>query len=252
MIVGVVGATGAVGRMMVKALEEFEIPITNLRLFASKRSVGQKINFKDTAYTVEELTEDSMKERYDYLLFSAGGTVSLQYAPIADKHGNIIIDNSSAFRRDANIPLVVPEINGGILSGYHGIIANPNCSTIQMVLPLYALDKAFKLKKVIVSTYQSVSGSGQKGISELENQEKGTHSKSLYNREIHRNVIPQIGDFRDDGYTDEEEKMRFETNKILKRDDILVSATTVRVPVVYGHSETIYCEFEKEIDLTKA
>jgi aspartate-semialdehyde dehydrogenase len=252
MKIGIVGVSGEVGRMMLKSLEEFDIPVTELRLFASSRSAGQRIGFKKRLFMIEELTEKTMQEKYDYLLFSAGSSVSYRYAPIAAEHGNIIIDNSSAFRRDSSIPLIVPEINSDLLKGYRGIIANPNCSTIQMVLPLAALDRRFGLKKVIVSTYQSVSGSGHKGITELENQEKGSSEHKIYPRRIHRNVIPQIADFRDDRYTEEEEKMRFETNKILGRTDILISATTVRVPVRYGHSESVYAEFEKEIDLSGA
>ncbi len=252
MKIGVVGATGEVGRMMLRVLEELSIPVKELKLFASSKSAGEKILYAGEEYIVEELTEKAMTDKYDYLLFSAGSSVSSKYSPIAASNGNTIIDNSSAFRRDKNIPLVVPEINGHVLTNYQGIIANPNCSTIQMVLPLAALDKKFGLKKVIVSTYQSVSGSGRKGIVELENQEKGSNDCVLYNRPIHRNVIPKIGEFRDDLYTEEEEKMRFETNKILGRQDILVSATTVRVPVVSGHSEVVYCEFKNEVNLDTA
>ncbi|MBN2830392.1 MAG: aspartate-semialdehyde dehydrogenase [Candidatus Cloacimonetes bacterium] len=252
MKIGIVGASGEVGRMMLLSLEEFNIPVSELRLFASIRSAGQRISYKDRLLLIDNLTEKAMKEKYDYLLFSVGSSVSYRFAPIAAEHGNTVIDNSSAFRRDSAIPLIVPEINGDLIRDYRGIIANPNCSTIQMVLPLAALDREFRLKKVIVSTYQSVSGSGHKGIAELESQEKGSKVNKVYPREIHRNVIPQIADFRSDGYTEEEEKMRFETNKILGRTDILISATTVRVPVCYGHSESVYAEFENEIDFQKA
>ncbi len=252
MKIGVVGATGEVGRMMLQVLEEMEIPVTEIRPFASAKSAGKRICFKGKKYIVEELTDKVMREKYDYLLFSAGSSISVRFAPIAVANGNIVIDNSSAFRRDNNIPLVVPEINGDVLKDYQGIVANPNCSTIQMVLPLAALDKEYDLEKVVVSTYQSVSGSGRKGISELEEQEKGKNESKLYSKQIHRNVLPEIGTFRDDLYTDEEEKMRFETNKILGKYGVKVSATTVRVPVVCGHSESIYCEFKNKVDLHKA
>ena len=252
MNVAVVGATGEVGRMMTKVLIEQNVPITNIEFFASKRSEGKVLKFKDKEVVVQELTEKAMQKKFDFILMSAGGSTSKKFSPIAQEAGNIIIDNSSAFRREEKIPLVVPEINGNILKNYKGIVANPNCSTIQMVLPLYALAKEFNLKKVIVSTYQSVSGSGNTGISTMMEQRKGSCDKNKYPRIIDMNVIPQIGDFMESAYSEEEEKMIFEPRKIMGMPNLQVSATTVRVPVVYGHSESVFAEFEKEVDLKKA
>lgn len=252
MKVAVVGATGEVGRMMLRCLVEEDIPVTELRLFASSRSAGTELEWKGKKHSVELLTEDSMRETYDYLLFSAGGTTSGKYAPIAAAAGNTIIDNSSRWRQEKNIPLVVPEINASVLQHYKGIISNPNCSTIQMVLALAPLHKLFQLRKVIVSTYQSVSGSGYKGIAIMESQRMGGADRGLYPRMIDKNVIPQIGDFEENGYCNEENKMRFETNKILGSEEILVSATTVRVPVMYGHSESVYAEFAQPVEMDKA
>ncbi len=245
MKIGLVGATGEVGRMMLTCLLEQNIKIDELVLFASKKSAGSKLEFGDSILTVNELTEESMTAFFDYLLFSAGGEVSRKYASIAEKVGNTVIDNSSAFRQDSSKPLVIPEINGHILDNYQGIIANPNCSTIQMLLPLHAIHIHNKIKKIIVSTYQSVSGSGNKGIKSLLNKDED----SIYPRDIEGNVIPLIGGILSSGYSEEEEKMRFETKKIFSDPDILVSATTVRVPVIYGHSESIYIELANEFQL---
>jgi len=245
MKIGVVGATGEVGRMMLTCLQEQKIYIDELHLFASKKSAGTIVDFGEKKFEVQELTEEKMKEKFDYLLFSAGGNVSKQYSPIAEGAGNTIIDNSSAFRQDPRIPLVIPEINGHVLTNYKGIIANPNCSTIQMLLPLYAIHKVNRIKKIIVSTYQSVSGSGNKGIKSLLNN-KGN---SIYPRQIEHNVIPLIGGILPNGYSEEEEKMKFETHKIFSDSEIKVSATTVRVPVIYGHSESIYIELENIYNL---
>lgn len=247
MKIGVVGATGEVGRMMLTCLKEQEIDITDLRLFASRKSAGTLVEFRGKNIEVEELTEEKMKERFDYLLFSAGGVVSKRFAPLAVQAGNTVIDNSSAFRQDPKIPLVIPEINGHLLVNYKGIIANPNCSTIQMLLPLYAIHKVNKVKKIVVSTYQSVSGSGNKGIQSLLNDDEN----SIYPRKIKNNVIPLIGSLLPSGYSDEEEKMSFETQKIFSDRDIKVSATAVRVPVFYGHSESIYIELEENYDLAE-
>jgi aspartate-semialdehyde dehydrogenase len=245
MKIGVVGATGEVGRMMLKCLQEQQIQIDELHLFASKKSAGSWVEFENQKIQVQELTEEMMKQKFDYLLFSAGGSVSLKYSPLAESAGSTIIDNSSAFRQDSRIPLVIPEINGHVLANYRGIIANPNCSTIQMLLPLYAIHKVNRIKKIIVSTYQSVSGSGNKGINSLLQADKG----SIYPRPIEHNVIPLIGAILPSGYSEEEEKMNFETKKIFADKDIKISATTVRVPVVYGHSESIYIELEKSYHL---
>jgi len=252
MKIGIVGATGEVGLMMIKVLQEEKIYIEELTLFSSQRSAGEKIKFYDQEITVKELTEESMQEKYDYILFSAGSTISRKYATIATKAGNIIIDNSSAFRQDKRIPLVIPEINSELLTKYRGIIANPNCSTIQMLLALANLHKKYEIKKIIVSTYQAVSGAGNRGIQSLINEQKNEISDKYFKKQIYRNVVPQIGDFHHNGYSDEEIKMDFETKKILKNEAIDVVATTVRVPVFYGHSESIYVEFNKEVNLQES
>lgn len=247
MKIGIVGATGLVGRMMLTCLLEQKIQVDELELFASKKSAGTKVDFAGRMIEVQELTEEKMRQKFDYLLFSAGGGVSKHYSPIAEDAGNTVIDNSSAFRQDPRVPLVIPEVNGSILASYQGIIANPNCSTIQMLLPLHAIHKVNKIKKIVVSTYQSVSGSGNKGIKSLLNDD----GNSIYPRKIDHNVIPLIGSILPSGYSEEEEKMRFETQKIFNDKEILVSATTVRVPVIYGHSESIYIELEKSCNITE-
>ncbi len=252
MKIAIVGATGEVGRMMMTCLSEANIKIDELDLYASARSAGSILYYNDNPIAVQELNSLALSRHYDYVLFSAGAGVALTYAPIAATADSIVIDNSSAFRREPNIPLVVPQINGDLLAGYRGIIANPNCSTIQVVLPLAILDREFGLRKVIFSTYQSVSGSGNTGITTLMEQRKGSQAKGGYPHVIDLNVIPQIGGFIDSGYTQEEEKMHFETQKILRNESLLVSATTVRVPVIYGHSVSVYAEFEREIDLKRA
>jgi aspartate-semialdehyde dehydrogenase len=243
--VGVVGATGEVGRTMVKVLEEFNVPVTELRLFASERSVGKEIEFKGEKFKVELLTEESMKWRCDYLLFSAGASVSRKFAPIAAENGVTVIDNSSAFRMEKEIPLVVPEVNAHLLKGYTGIIANPNCSTIQMILSIYKLHEVYGIEEIFVSTYQSVSGAGHKGIEELFAQERGENVMKVFPKPIHRNVIPLIGDIQENLFSQEEMKMVNETRKILNDYSIRVYPTTVRVPVLYGHSEAIMVRFKK-------
>jgi aspartate-semialdehyde dehydrogenase len=249
MRIGVVGASGEVGGKMIKILGELKLPNIDLVPFASARSLGKKVLFNGKEIDIRELTHKSMTEKFDYLLFSAGSSISKEFTPIAVENDNTVIDNSSAFRRDTNIPLVVPEINGHNLKDYKGIVANPNCSTIQMVLALADLHRKYKLRKIVVSTYQAVSGAGKTAINELLQQENGKNEIKKFPAMIKRNVIPEIGSYIDDGYTDEEEKMRFETNKILESDNILVAPTTVRVPVIYGHSESIYCEFENKVNL---
>jgi aspartate-semialdehyde dehydrogenase len=251
MKIAIVGATGEVGRMMLTCLEEYKIE-ADIDLYASERSAGSTVYFNDEAITVKKLDDKSLATKYDYILMSAGGAVSKHYSPIAQDAENIVIDNSSAFRREQNIPLVVPEINPHELMGYRGIIANPNCSTIQMVLALQPLHLAYGLKKVVVSTYQSVSGSGHKGIQTLENQRQGSRDLGSFPERIDLNVIPQIGAFLDNGYSQEEDKMQFETCRIMGINDLQVCATTVRVPVFYGHSEAVYAEFEREIELSDA
>lgn len=252
MKIAIVGATGEVGRMMITCLEEENIWIDELDLFASKRSKGTLLYYSDKSIEVQTLTEEALLKHYDYVFFSAGAGVAHSFAPIAASSSELVIDNSSAFRREDQIPLVVPQINGDLLKGYQGIVANPNCSTIQMVLPLDVLDKLFGLKKVVVSTYQSVSGSGHSGVETLLKQRKGSMAKGIYPEVIDLNVIPQIGAFQDSGYSQEEEKMHQETKKILRHESIQICATTVRVPVIYGHSASVYAEFEKRVDLNKA
>ncbi len=247
--VGVVGATGEVGRTMVKVLEERDHVFSQLRLFASRRSVGNTIEFNSKKVTVEELTENAMREDFDFFLFSAGKEISKKFAPLAAMHGATVIDNSSAFRMDPSIPLVVPEINSDILNGYGGIIANPNCSTIQLVLALNPLHVRYNLKRVVVTTMQAVSGSGYKGINELKSQILDNHMEpNIYPRKIAYNCIPQIGPILKNGFSEEEMKMVNEIKKIMNCS-CDVNATTVRVPVMYGHSESVYVELEKEFDL---
>lgn len=250
LIVGIVGGTGAVGRKMIEVIKERNIPVEKLRIFASQKSAGNKLMFNNQEVTVELLTEDVMKENFDYLLFSAGGSVSKRFAPIAAEAGNIVIDNSSQWRMTEGIPLVVPEVNGHILKGYRGIIANPNCSTIQMVMVLSPLHKRYGIKRAVVSTYQAVSGSGYKAIDELEKQlVDKNYPNEVYTRRIAGNCIPHIDVFIENGFTKEELKMVYETHKILNDDSIEVNPTAVRVPVVYGHSESLYLEFNKEPDV---
>jgi len=249
MKIAIVGATGKVGRMMLTCLKENEIPFDELDLYASSRSDGQKLEFDGREYIVQETTPKIFQKKYQYILFSAGSNASKKFAPYAVKAGSTVIDNSSAFRRDENIPLVVPEINRHLLKGYNGIIANPNCSTIQLVLPLYGLNKFQKIKKVVVTTLQSVSGSGYKGILELQNQRKGNLTNTVYPRQIDLNVIPQIGEISHRYYTEEELKLAFETRKILNLPKLNIVSTNVRVPVVYGHSISVHVEFWRKTDL---
>lgn len=248
--IAIVGATGMVGRTFLKVLDQRNFEIDNLYLFSSKKSAGSVVKFRDKEYIVEELNEDSFSRDIDIALFSAGGNVSKKFAPIAKENGVIVVDNSSAWRMDKDIPLVVPEVNPKDIDWNNGIIANPNCSTIQSVVPLKVLHEDFKIKRVIYSTYQAVSGSGIGGIMDLENGINGEENKK-YPHQIAYNCIPHIDDFMENGYTKEEIKMIEETKKILNDQDIRVTATTVRVPVKYGHSVSINIEFEKEFELDK-
>ncbi len=252
MNIAIVGATGEVGRMMIRCLAENSVPVDELVLFASPRSAGSHLYYMDQPIEVHVLEESSLLRRFDYVLFSAGTGIARTYAPLAVAAQSVVIDNSSAFRQEQNIPLVVPEINGDLIQSYQGIIANPNCSTIQMVLPLAVLHDLYGLRKVIVTTLQAVSGSGNKGIQTLMQQRKGDPDKGDYPEIIDLNVIPQIGALMDDGYCKEEEKMHHETRKILDLPDLPISATSIRVPVVYGHSISVYAEFEREISLFDA
>ena len=237
-----VGATGLVGRTAIKVLEEKNLPIDEYIFFASAKSAGSKVELLGKEYVVQELTEESFNDHIDYAIFCAGGEVSKKYAPLAASKGTIVIDNSSAFRMDKDVPLVVPEVNPEDIEKHHGIIANPNCSTIQAVVALKPLDDKYKIKRIIYSTYQAVSGAGQKGIEDLENTMKGLEPKK-WPHPIAHNCLPHIDVFLDNGYTKEEMKMIEETKKILHRDDLKVTATTVRVPVMNSHSESINVEF---------
>jgi len=243
-----VGATGLVGRTALKVLEEYNLPISEYVFFASKKSAGKEIIFKGKKYIIQELKEDSFDYGFDFAIFSAGGDTSKYYSPIAASKGCIVVDNSSAFRMDPKVPLVVPEVNPEELNNHYGIIANPNCSTIQAVVPLKILDDAYKIKRIVYSTYQAVSGAGQKGVDDLSNGLKGDAPKK-FPYPIVNNCLPHIDSFLDNGYTKEEEKMINETRKILKNPDLKITATTVRVPVINCHSESINVEFEKEFDL---
>lgn len=240
----VVGVTGMVGRTFMKVLEEKDLPIDNFYVFASSRSAGKKMMFKGKEYTVEELTEESFDRRIDIALFSAGASVSQKYAPIAAKKGCIVIDNSSAWRMDTEVPLVVPEVNPEDVDWNKGIIANPNCSTIQAMVALKPLNDKYKIKRVVYSTYQAVSGAGLAGWNDLENGLKGEEPKK-FPHPIANNCLPHIDVFTDNGYTKEEIKMINETRKILHEPDMKITATAVRVPVFNSHSEAINVEFEK-------
>jgi len=245
----VVGATGMVGRTFLKVLEERNFPIDNFYVFASKRSAGDKIQFCGAEYVVEELTESSFEREIDIALFSAGGGTSAKFAPIAAKAGCVVIDNSSQWRMDENVPLVVPEVNPEDIKWNKGIIANPNCSTIQAMVALKPLAEKYGLKRVVYSTYQSVSGSGMAGWMDLENGIKGEAPKN-YPKPIAYNVLPHVDVFVENGYTKEEMKMILETRKILHLDDLKVTATTVRVPVYSSHSESINIELDKAFEIS--
>ena len=246
--VAVVGATGMVGRMFLKVLEEKQFPINNFYAFASKKSAGSKITFNGKEYDVEELTEKSFDRHIDIALFSAGGETSKKYSPIAASKGVIVIDNSSAFRMDKDVPLVVPEVNPGAAKDHRGIIANPNCSTIQAVVALKPLHDKYGIKRIVYSTYQSVSGTGVKGVIDLEEGIKGNGPKT-YPHPIAFNCLPHIDVFLENGYTKEEMKMIEETKKILEDQNLKITATTVRVPAYYAHSESINVEFEKDFNI---
>ena len=243
----VVGATGMVGRTFLKVLEERQLPIENFYVMASSRSAGSTLTFNGKNYIVEELNEHSFDKPIDIALFSAGGSTSAKYAPIAAEHG-CIIDNSSQWRMDPNVPLIVPEVNPEDISWHKNIIANPNCSTIQAMVALKPLDDKFKIKRVVYSTYQAVSGAGVAGWKDLEDGLKGEAPKK-FPHPIANNCLPHIDVFLENGYTKEEEKMINETRKILHHPDLKVTATTVRVPVFDSHSESINIEFENAFDI---
>lgn len=250
----VVGATGVVGQTFLKVLEEKKLKIDEYELFASSKSKGKKVQFMDEEYTVQELTEDSFRNsKFDYALFSAGGNVSKKYAPLAAETGCIVIDNSSYFRMYDEVPLVVPEVNPYDIFKHNNIIANPNCSTIQAMLPLKALDEKYPIKRIVYSTYQAVSGAGNAGINDLINTRNG-EDPNKFPYSITDNCIPQVDVFLENNYTKEEMKMIEETRKILHKPTLPITATCVRVPILNCHSESINIEFEDEInieDITK-
>jgi aspartate-semialdehyde dehydrogenase len=250
MKVAVVGATGLVGTKMLEVLAERNFPVTELLPVASEKSVGKEVSFKNKAYKVIGM-QDAIDAKPAVALFSAGGGTSLEWAPKFAAAGITVIDNSSAWRMDANTPLVVPEVNAHVLTASNKIIANPNCSTIQMVVALQPLHKKYRIKRVVVSTYQSVTGTGKKAVDQLFNEREGREGEMAYKYQIDLNALPQIDVFLENGYTKEEMKMVNETKKIMGDDSIRVTATTVRIPVMGGHSESVNVEFENDFDLSE-
>ena len=244
----VVGATGMVGRMMIKVLEERNFRVTQLIPVASVRSVGKEVIFKGMAVNVLSVLE-AVEMRPDFALFSAGASASKEWAPIFAKNGTVVIDNSSYWRMDKNVPLIVPEINSSVIKKGDRIIANPNCSTIQMVMALAPLHRKYKIKRIVVATYQSVTGTGVKAVNQMENERAGIKGEMVYAHPIDKNCFPHGGSFQPDGYTTEEQKLVDETRKILEDETIQVTATVARIPVVGGHSEAINVEFEKDFDI---
>lgn len=247
--IAIVGATGLVGSTVLKVLEERKFPFNECYMMASARSAGQTVKFKGKDYLVEELSEKSFDKKIDIAIFSAGGSTSEKFAPIAAAKGCVVVDNSSAWRMDKTVPLIVPEVNANDISWNKGIIANPNCSTIQAIVPLKPLYDKYGIKRIVYSTYQAVSGSGLKGIKDLENGLAGLGEPSAYPHQIANNCLPHIDVFLENGYTKEEMKMINETHKILGDENIKVTATAVRVPVMDCHSESINVELEKPFDL---
>ena len=248
MKVAVIGATGLVGQKMLQVLAEQNLHIDEIIVAASDKSIGKKVTYKDQELTLVSM-DQAVEARPNIAIFSAGAEVSLQYAEKFAAVGTYVIDNSSAWRKDKNVPLVVPEINASDIKVDNHIIANPNCTTICMLMALAPLHRRYNAKRLVISTYQSVSGSGQKGLNQLAMEQKGEHCDNpAYPTQIHENVIPHGGNFLENGYTAEEEKLVFETNKIL-HSDIAVTATVVRVPVYGGHSESVNIEFEQDFDL---
>lgn len=246
--IAIVGATGLVGRSVIQILEEKNLPIETYGLFASKKSAGKIFSINGKNFAVEELTENSFDSGFDFAIFSAGGEISKNYAPIASKKGCIVVDNSSYFRMNDDVPLVVPEVNLEDAYQHHGIIANPNCSTIQAMLPLKALEDKYHIKRIIYSTYQAVSGAGKDALYDLENMEN-TKQLRKFPHPIYNNCLPHIDVFMENGYSKEEMKMINETRKILHRPDLKVTATTVRVPVKNSHSESINVELEQDFKM---
>ncbi len=248
MKVAVVGGTGLVGRTMLKVLEERSFPVDELIPVASEKSAGKKVSFRNHEIPVVTMAE-GLAKRPDMALFSAGASVSKEKAPLFVKQGAVVIDNSSAWRMDPEVPLVVPEINGDILTREHKIIANPNCSTIQMVMVLAPLHREYKIKRIVVSTYQSVTGTGKMAVDQLENERKGIDGPKAYPHSIDKNCIPHCDVFLENGYTKEEIKLVDETRKILDEKNLKITATAVRVPVVGGHSESVNIQFKNRFEI---
>ncbi len=247
----VVGATGMVGRTMIRVLEERNFPVTELLPAASERSVGKEITFRDKPVKVVSVQE-AIDAKPAFAIFSAGATASKEWAPLFAANGTVVIDNSSAWRMDPGVPLVVPEINSHSIKKGDRIIANPNCSTIQMVMALAPLHKKYRIKRLVVATYQSVTGTGVKAVAQMENERAGIKGEMAYPHPIDLNCFPHGGSFQADGYTTEEQKLIDETRKILGDPSIMVTATVVRIPVVGGHSEAVNIEFENEYDIDEA
>jgi len=248
MKVAVIGATGLVGSKMLQVLEERNFPVSELIPVASEKSIGQLISFKGKSYPVIGM-QQAVDLKPAIAIFSAGGSTSLEWAPKFAANKTFVIDNSSAWRMEKNIPLVVPEVNADVIQNTDFIIANPNCSTIQMVVALNPLHQQYKLQRVVVSTYQSVTGTGQKAVKQMFDERAGNNVDKVYPYQIDMNVIPQIDEFTESGYTKEELKMMLETKKIMNLPNLRITATTVRIPTMGGHSESINASFEKTIDL---
>ena len=250
MKIAVVGATGMVGNVMLKVLEERNLPINKLLLVASERSVGTELIYQNKKIKVIGLNE-ALNAKPDIALFSAGGSTSLEWAPKFASLGTTVIDNSSAWRMEKDIKLIVPEINANLLSSEDKIIANPNCSTIQMVMALAPIHKKFKIKRLVISTYQSITGTGVKAVKQLKNEMSGTSGENAYPHQIHKNALPHCDIFLENNYTREEMKLVHETHKILADDKIAITATAVRIPVVGGHSESVNVEFENHFEINQ-
>lgn len=244
----VVGATGMVGRTMIKVLEERNFPVSQLLPAASEKSVGKEIIFNGKAVKVVSV-QDAVDAKPEFAIFSAGASTSREWAPVFAKNGTVVIDNSSYWRMDKNVPLIVPEINSHVIVKGDRIIANPNCSTIQMVMALAPLHRKYKIKRLVIATYQSVTGTGVKAVAQMENERAGIKGEMAYAHPIDKNCFPHGGSFQPDGYTTEEQKLTDETRKILEDQTIQVTATVVRIPVVGGHSEAVNIEFEKDFNI---
>jgi len=246
----VVGATGLVGRVMMKVLEERDFPVSQLIPAASQKSVGKEVIFRGKPVKIVSVME-AVEANPVFAIFSAGASTSKEWAPVFAKKGAVVIDNSSAWRMDKNVPLIVPEINSHVLKSDDKIIANPNCSTIQMVMALAPLHRKYRIRRLVVSTYQSVTGTGVKAVNQMENERKGIKGEMVYPHPIDMNCFPHGGTFQSDGYTTEEQKLLDETRKILEDQTIQLTATVVRIPVVGGHSESVNVEFEKDFDINE-